>query len=200
MSDTTQKKVWPWAVASVAGLALFGGGFASGAFLGPSPAFGEAVGSACRDLTQDPNTEEVEALAPSADGYAVHESITEKPAYYSGLCTVEAGGDQALYLSVEFTGHRDFEAWSDDVGGDFLPADNRERLDAAGGGWSTPRAVAVYVPCTMSDGADEKQGALSVRVKTNNDGDHRAELTAIAERAAEQGGSLGGPCDEPAAE
>ncbi|MFR9675333.1 hypothetical protein [Streptomyces sp. TR02-1] len=195
-----QKLGRKWVTISAAGLALIGGGYASGVYIGPDSRFGEVMGSACRDLTQEANAEDVDALAPAAEGYAVHESIMEKPGYYSGLCTVEAEGDQALYLSVEFTGYRSFEAWSDEVVDGFVPAADRQRLDIAGGGWSTPTVTAVYLPCRMSDGADTKRGGLSVRAKANNEGDHRAELVAIAERAAEEAGSLSGPCDEPDAE
>jgi hypothetical protein len=194
MSNPTQKKLRPRVVAPVAGLAMLAGGYALGAYLAPGPEFAEAVGSACRGLTHEDNAEAVSALAPSAEGYAVHESVREKPGYYSGLCTVEAEGDQVLYLTVEFTGYRSFDAWDAEVSGGFIPSDDRERLTAAGGGWSTPGAAAVYVPCTMTDGAEKKKGGLSVRVKTDEDGGHRTQLADIAERAAEQAGSLGGPC------
>lgn len=199
MSGTPRKKPVAWAAGAVAGLLLFGGGYALGGLYGPQPTFAEADGAACGKLTSARNVDEVAALAPEAEVFSVQETVVDKPGYYSGLCTVTADGDQALYLLVEFTGSRDFAAWSENVAAEYVPEDERKKLDVAGGGWSAPQAAAVFVPCTLrDDDSGKERGGLSVIAQTNDGGEHRSDLATLAKRAAEEASSLSGPCQEAA--
>lgn len=190
------RKIWRGGAITGVCLALITGGYALGEYRASHMSFEESAGGACSRLTGDRNDEEINAVAPAAQTFAVRESVLQRRGYYNGYCTATAGEDQILFVSVEFVGLQDFDAWNQKIGDGWVEQEGRRRLKVAGGGWTGRSEAAVFVPCTLSDPSSiDKDGGLSVLVRTNDDGDYREQVTTIVKRAARETSSSTGPCD-----
>lgn len=196
MDSHVEKSVRFWVAVVVFSFVLTAGGYALGKFHASGQGFREVAEDACDEVMHEDIATEVDQLTPKANTFSVQQAVTNSPGHYSSHCTVEAENVLSLVLTVEFTGFANFEEWSKEVQGGLIQDEGKERMSVAGGGWSTPSAVGVYVPCTISDTneAGEARGGLSVRVMTHVEGDHRTELETIAKLAAKESASLSGPC------
>jgi hypothetical protein len=157
--------------------------------------FADSGTEACRELTRAGNVEETDRIVPGADSYSVSERVRITGDGYAGKCEVDAGGEEALLVTVDLKGFADYAAWEKYVtDNELVPSEGRKKLGTAGGGIATQTAAGIYVPCTVrEDDGPAERGGLSVLAVAESGGEHREDLAAIAARAA-KAAAAEGPC------